>query len=242
LALEGLVNRKGRLDKTYLSFDPSTVQCSHEITRDRETDASLRAISFVTADTALFRVEDGKVVLYFSEGNKSRRINPFLNNIDEATAQLSSNGFYRPTKKEIDLVIKGGSIRFEYSDLGLIHHPQGFLFPYFNIDLEFCDELCAAQRTLAEMVYGSGQDFYSAMNSLRYWHIASAEKANHSRGLGEPIKEPKKEVRINLLFPGYIRQNFEGDSGIMSFCRLSSFSNDADFSTFTLGPSKFCLI
>ncbi len=217
MALESLVNKQGTLYQTYGKFDPFTVQCSDEITKDRGTDNDLRNIWLWTANTALYRIEDNEVVLYFSRGNTSRKVNPVFNNIEEATTQLLNTQNYKPSQSEIESVVNsvdtGETARFKLSDLGLKKFDNEF--SYFEIDTENYDELNAAQRQFAEMVYGSGKDFEAIMDILKTSLRTS--------------KQEIKKTKIYVLTPDYVQDKTEGNSGIVRACGLMSFGDSSHF-------------
>lgn len=194
-------------------FDPSTVQCSDEITKDRKTDIDLRNIWLWTANTALYRIEDSEAVLYFSRGDTSRRANPILKNLDEAKTQLLNTQNYRPSQEDIAAVVgsveTGETTRFKLSDLSLQRHDDEF--SYFEIDTENYNNLNETQRQFAEMVYGSGDDFKEAMNTLR------------------TSKQKIKTTRIYVLNEDYVKNKVKGDEAVARACRLNDFDCYSDF-------------
>jgi hypothetical protein len=199
--LEGLINKQGKLAETAKQLD--NVQCSDEITEQRTTDPSLRNKWFWTANTSLYRTEEGKQVLYFSRGDTSRKVNPILNNIDEATSQLIKTQNYRPSQEDINKVVDsvetGETLRIELSDLDLEKYDDEF--SYFEVDVENPDILNKAQRAFVEASYGSIENL---------------------KGLGI------KKTRMYVLNKDYVKENTK-QGAIARACRLVGVGGGSSF-------------
>ena len=213
MALEGLVNETGVLAKTFSKLDPDTIQHASGITNDRRTledkekRQELRNKWFWTADSSLYRVEDGEAVLYF--GN--RDTNLIFKNIDEATIQLLRDNNYVPSREDIksvvDSVETGNTLRIKLSELEL--KGDNNEWKYFDIDTSDYDNLNSTQREFAENIYGQGDDFIKNMEMF--------EKAG------------KFITRVYVFNPDYIKENVEEDGAIARASWLSNFGNDSDF-------------
>jgi hypothetical protein len=162
---------------------PGSFQTSAELTTERRTDVELRDDFFYTANFGVYLVEDDQVVLYFG----GREANPILKNIDEACRQLINTKNYRVSKKEMDAVLdsveSGYTLRVVLSDLDLQKYLNDrfrkFEVPTYNMDgnkdpagYELFNE---SQRSLAERVYGTGDDFIENMEMLNHAGISLTE-------------------------------------------------------------------
>jgi len=214
-ALENLVTERGPLAKTFPQFDRSTLQYSDQLTNARRTEEDeeirkkLRDTWFLTADSVLYTVEKGnEAFLYLGR----EPTNPVLNNIKEATQQLIKAGDYILTNEkrgEIDAVINAeDTLSVKLSDLDLKISSDEF--SYFEIDTANYESLNEHQRSVAERVYGQGDDFIENM------------KMFNEDGINED-EDGKKIIRIYVLNPDYVKKNVPQNGALARASRLAGF-------------------
>ncbi len=207
MTLDLLVCKKGQLAETFSLFDPSTIQHASEITRDRRSNEKLRDDWFSTADSVLYRIEDGGSILYFGR----RETNLVFANIVEATEQLQKNKNYKLRKEDIteviDSVESGNTLKIKLSDLELKGNKNEW--SYFEISVTDYDSLNPTQRAFAEKVYGQGDDFEKNIKMFR------------DAGLTAP--------RIYVLNPEYIKKHIEQDNAILRASSISYFRYQSNF-------------
>lgn len=203
-ATASLETRIGRLASIYPLFEEGTIRTSAELMTERRTNYALRNQCFWTANFALYRVEDGEVVLYFG----GREHNPIFNNIKEAIRQLIGNRDYRPSQMDVQAVIDsvetGQTLRVRLSDLEL--KPSNDEAYCFEIDsLNYDRILNDSQRRLAESIYGQGNGFVENMRML--------------------AEAGKPKTWVYILNPAHVK----GNEAIVMACRLNEFGYDSDF-------------
>lgn len=213
MALENLVNIQGRLKETFPQLDPSTIQISAQIMKDRHTDEDLRNKWFWTADSALYTVEDGQEVLYLG----GIETNLVFRNLNEAVDQLLNTQNYHPNKQDIQSVVEastqGKVSRIRLSDLDLKKENDEFC--YYEIDTENYNNsvkkggLNKEQRAVAEQVYGKGADFDQSMKDLSDAKIS--------------------KTRVWVLNPKYVKTNVGENNGIARACWLNGFGIGSRF-------------
>ena len=215
--LETLV---GPLAQIFPQLERATILHSDELATERRTNPELIKTWFYTADSQLYAVEDGEVILYLGRGET----NPIFNNIEEATQQLISTRNYIPPKEDVEAVKSAEStLRVKLSDLklqgnDLLEH--GF-FEIGTSDYDSLSEhqretgtphydgLNEHQRTVAERIYGQGEDFEQNMAMLRKNRVGIA--------------------RVYVLNPGYVKQNIPQYGALARFSRLNGFDGDSAF-------------
>ena len=197
----------GALLQGFQQTEPGTWRTSAEITTERRTNADLRNRWFWAANFAMYKVEKRGAVLYFG----GRESNIIFNNIEEATSQLIKTGNYVPEKEGIDAVVasveSGSTLRVKLSELKLKRLNDEF--SYFDIDTSRYGKLNAAQRSLAERVYGSGKDFEENMGML--------------------AKATIGKTRIYVLKPAYVKSKVVGDGAVARACWLGKFTDNSIF-------------
>jgi hypothetical protein len=168
---------------------------------ERRLNQNLRGVYFYTGNFALYCVEDGEAVVYFG----GRENNPLFQNMDSACVQLAGKGDYVPPAADVGPA-KGSAKRFVLDDLGLEGSESEWR--YFAVRPTDYDLLNAQQRDFAEGVYGSGEAFKGAMNTL-------ADAGN-------------SETRVFLLSPSYVHEHASEDA-IVRACWLLSFDYNSYF-------------
>ena len=173
-------------------FQDGTIQHADEITSQRRNQFLGQDTSqpenkfrpeqcFWTADFPLYHVEDDEVVLYLARGKDSLIFKK--ENLETAMKELKETHNYIPEKKEAETVIKQETtLKVRLSQLRLIKNQ---VFSQLIFGTAHYDKLNAAERALAERVYGQGQEFVENMEML----------TRASRG----------KVFINVLNPGYVK-------------------------------------
>jgi hypothetical protein len=178
----------------------------------RRTNHDLRQDWFHTNNFAMYAIEDNEAVLYFGTEN-----NPILKNIDEACNQLRNNDNYDVSEEDRKAVLDSAEeesvLRIRYSDLRLKgDRPE---WKYIEIDTKKYSKpenkggLNQSERSFAEAVYGSGQDFIGNMKMLSDSGISS--------------------TRIYVLNKDYVRINTDENGAIARACWLSKFNFNSDF-------------
>jgi len=213
MTLEGLLNERGPLNKLFFEFDSKTIQHAFEITNDRRTleneseREGLRDRYFWTADSSMYRIENGKAILYFGDVTT----NLVFNNATEAFQQLIQTNNYVPSSKDIQTIIKkaksGDILRIKLSELNL----KGSCIErlYFEIDTANYGGLNGTQRKLAEKIYGQEEDFEKNMKMLKDANI--------------------RTTQISVLNPEYIETYVEKDSAIVRTTKICSFRVRSEF-------------
>jgi len=181
----------GILAETAPQLQLDTIQDACQITTERRTNFALREKWTYVADTSLYKVENGDVILYLGNGV----VNPILqeDNIVDATKRLIYERNYFPAQEDIDAVVssldtvkinlKQGSpesVRLQGSDV-----EWGDEWIYLEIETDNYSVLNDAERRLAEVVYCQGSDF---MENMKMLNEAGVEK-----------------TRIYVLNPDYVK-------------------------------------
>lgn len=206
MALETLV---GPLAKKFSQLVRGTILHADQLTNERRTAedplrAELRNQMFYTADSPLCTVEDGEGILYLGRN----KVNPVFNNLVEAALQLIATGHYIPPKADMEALINAeDTLRVRLSDLGLQETISEW--SYFEIDTADYNGLNEHQRTVAERVYGQGNDFIENM------------KMHNDVGI--------MKIRIYILNPDYVKNNVPQGGALAWASRLVGFPNDSRF-------------
>jgi len=160
--IDSYINPSGRFLDTVEQIDPDTMQHSRDILKDKKTDASLRNITFRTADFPLYMVENDDVVLYMAD----RENNLILKNLDKAVSDIRKYDNYFPKDSDIGAVINSEStLRVKLSDLNLKYHNAEW--SYMEIDVNDPSKLNATERKLAEKVLGYKNDFQKTLDMFK---------------------------------------------------------------------------
>jgi hypothetical protein len=164
---------RNSLARDFKNYDPSTIQTSAEIMKQRRDDDSLRDLNFATG-IALYTLADDRTV------NLSiAKIGTVLNNdnLADFCHALMTDNFYRPSARMVDRVLSDDST-FTINDLYEANVFEPVMCDWFSSDtgtglyLEMAiktdahNNLSEEQRALAEAVYGSGDDFERNMEML----------------------------------------------------------------------------
>ncbi len=208
--LETLV---GKLAQIFPKFKRGTIRHSDQLTTERRINPKLRKQWFYTADSALYTVEDGEVILYLGRGPT----NPIFKNIKKATHQLITTENYIPPKADIEAVVKAEStLKVKLSGLRLQGDKglQGDNYErcYFEIKTADYDKLNPEQRRIAERVYGQGNDFKENMKMLNEAGI--------------------RTTRVYVLNPEYVKNNVPQDGAIARASGLDGFDSFDSYSGF----------
>ena len=208
MALESLTDKRGPLAKPFSKLDPNTIQHASEITNDRRDNNRVCRLWFWTADSALYRVEDDEIVLYFGQ----RDTNLLFRHIDEAIEQLLKNKNYVPTKENIQSVINsvqtGNTLKIKLSDLELERCDDESC--YFEINTSNYDSLKQIQKIFAKKIYGQGDDFEKNMERFNDVGIAT--------------------TTVYVLNPEYVKEYVKKDSAIVRASWLLNYDVDSIFS------------
>jgi hypothetical protein len=214
---DGLVNLVGNWPDTFPKLDPATIQHASEIMNDRRTirDGNqkwrLRRKWFWTADSALYRVEDDEVVLYF--GN--RDTNLIFSNFEDAKSQFSTSGNYFPSPEDISRVVDsvedGNTLRIKLSDLEL--EENGNIWNSFSFSTSEYESLNETQRAFAEMIYGRGDDFVQNMKMLNDEGISTTTvSVLNPNYVKQFVKQDGAIVRPTVLYELSVNSNFGADN------------------------------
>lgn len=207
MTLDELISKQGPLAETFLLFDENTIQYASEITKARRDNRELRSNWFSTADSSLYRIEAGEVVLYFGQ----RETNLLFRNIKSATEQLLKNNNYKPSKEEIksvvDSVESGNTLKIKLSELELKGDNDEWL--YFEIRVINYESLNSIQRVFAEKIYGKEDDFKKNMKMFKDAKITTPQ--------------------IYVLNPEYVKKNVEKDSALVRGSSISYFDYESNF-------------
>ncbi len=188
----------GPLAETLPLFEEGTVLTCAQLMNERRTNPDLRTRRFYTANFALYRVEDGKEVLYFGTEE-----NPIFKNLDKAMKQLAITGNYIPSAEDIEAVVNSNALKLNLRDLNLKRHAADAEYPYFEINTAGYDRLTNTQREFAERVYGEGTDFEANMEMLAEAGI--------------------KTTSIYVSTPDYVKGKVQEGSAISQASTLSDF-------------------
>jgi len=200
---ESLETLVGPLAKTVPQLKLETIQTACQITNERRTNTELRSKWFYTADTSLYRMEDGGVFLYF--GNDI--VNPVLKNVGVASKELINNINYFPKKEDVEAVVNAeDTLKVNLADLRLKGTGNEWL--YLEIETDNYDKLNETERAFAERVYCQGGDFVKNMAMLNNTSITT--------------------TRIYVLNPEYVKEKAKGQA-VARASWLSYFGYDSSF-------------
>ena len=184
-------------------LDRNTIQHSDEINTERANNEALRKewrgsfTSIMTADCAVYTVEDGEVVLYLTRG----KYNLILNNFEEAIKQLKENGSYVPKKDELEKAINAETtLRIKISDLGKLRDMDSFVA--FVVDPRYLRALNDSQRHLTERAYGQNDDLEKNIAALSFVEVTG----------------------IFLLNPDYVKTNVKEGGALVQPCCMANSS------------------
>lgn len=208
MTLEKLIDLQGRLTETFPRLDPKTIQHAYEIMNDRRGHKEIRRYWFLTADSALYTVEDGQPILYFGD----RTHNLIFKNVGEATSQLKKNNQnYKTSKEDAQSVINsaksGNTLRINLYDLALKTNSSDF--GMLIINTYNYNSLNKVQRQFAERICGQGKDFIENMKML---------KREGNIGI----------MQISVLTPDYVIENAK-ENPIARLCWLNNFDGSSSF-------------
>lgn len=191
----------GTLESCVKQLIPGTIQSAEQITAQRVSDQSLRNDCFWTSDLAVYRVENGRVILYLCAGKD----NLLFKSIEIACHAIKGMGAYFVLdRQDIDkLVNSENTLRIDTASLSLSRPERSYC--YFSIDTRK-PTLVGAQRLLAQRVYGSDKAFDSAMQSFR----------SNSPGI--------VSTNIYVLNSDYVKRRILGDYAICLPCLLGGFT------------------
>ena len=207
--LDTIVNIPGDLRTAYTQAVPGTLRHVDELMNERRTKPTtlqgdnLRNQSFYTADGELYFVDGETPKLAMTREAE----NLVLRHIDDAVAQLTAGGNYRPDPAEAATVIKAKDTEiFDLTKLSFKKHDAEF--SYLEVSTTRYDKLNPEQRRLAQRVYGKGEDFVANMAMLR------------DAGIGT--------TNVHVLTPEYVKEH-ANRSPIGRASWLSSFSSSSGF-------------
>ena len=194
--------------RAYAQLQPGTMLHVDQLMKERRTNPSLREQGFYTADGEL----------YFLQGKKKtptlaitrEKDNLVLRHLDDAFTQLTTTGNYRPNVQEAQQSIDAPeTVLIDVTKLRL--RGDDTERRYLVISTTKYDKLRPEERTLAERVYGQGDEFGLSMAQLK--------KAGIS------------ETRIDVLNPAYVQKEAEqGPLGRASW--LGNFTCDSYFDAY----------
>ncbi len=200
---KALKRKHGPFVEIFPLFDLSTIQHAHELMAARKTDISLLYYEFWTADFPMYRLEGERAVLYFAP----REYNLIFRDVQNAISQLRREENYFPKKEWVDEVTDasktGVVLRTELSNLRL-KRSQWEELSYFEIDRTNTNFLNPAERSLAERIFGQGDQFEPNIN------VPSKDYPEYD----------SKTLDIFLLDPSYIKRLLE-DNKKVAIGRLS---------------------
>jgi hypothetical protein len=201
--LENLANVQGRLVVTYSQLDPDTIQTAAEISNQRRESEKLRHRYFWTRDTAIYDTEKDEGVLYLTLSES-----PIFKNIREATKQLAQDCNYQVKQEDLEAAVNAqDTLKVALSDLDLRRHNGEY--SVFEINTTHYNKtLNAAQRTVAERAFGSGEDFDKNMATLK--------EAGFSK------------TKVYTLNPRYVKKHAK-DGAVARACQLYGFRFGSGF-------------
>ena len=214
--LETLV---GPLAEIFPKFYRSTILHADQLTNKRRTEEDeekrleLRNIYFHTADSSMYTVEKvsrrNEAFLYLGR----EPTNPIFNNIEEATQQLIRTGNYILTTEkrgEIDAVITAeDTLKVKLSDLELQKPKDRISFFDIHTNNHYFYKLNPEQQSVAERIYGQGDDFKENMEMFYEGGIT--------------------RTRVYVLNPDYVKKNVPRDGALVRASGLSEHVMDNDF-------------
>jgi len=164
-----LENIAGNLREAYAQIEPGTMQHADQITTERRTDESLRNLRFHTADGPIYFT--GKDREMNADGTPQLALtrepqNLVLRHIDAAFKQLTTDGNYRPDRKEAQAAINSEDTLVV--DLGKLHlKGDDAEWRYLEIGTSpnQYDRLNSEERKLAERYFGA--DFGQSMKLFK---------------------------------------------------------------------------
>ena len=172
--------------RTYAKLQPGTMLHVDELMKERRSNPELCDQSFYTADGEL----------YFLQGKKKtptlaitrEKDNLVLRHLDDAFTQLTTTGNYRPNVQEVQQSIDAPeTVLIDLTKLRLQGNDAEWR--YLGISTTEYDKLRPEERTLAERVYGQGDEFGASLAML------------HEAGI--------KETRVYVLNPVYVQKEAE---------------------------------
>ena len=138
--------RRGALAQIFPLFDPSTLREANEIMALGGSMPHIRNEFLWTADSSMYRAEDGEAFLYFAP----KEHNLIFRDFDNAIAQLRSTRNYFPPQEGINEVIAaasaGKALKIKISDLKLIKDNDEY--GHFDVNLDNLDSLNESQMQL----------------------------------------------------------------------------------------------
>jgi hypothetical protein len=140
-------------------MDITTLPHAREIQKERAINNVLGSWSCYTSDFVFYRKEKGKFVLGLADGEN----NLIIKNLYGAVSQFSSKNHYFPDELDMKNVVASSStLVTDLSELRLKRYSE--VWDYLEFSTTKYDDLNNAERTLAEKIHGSGNDFIRTMN------------------------------------------------------------------------------
>lgn len=205
MALNDLINVRGKMDDAFKRLDPETIQGSDEVTRfilDPASDPFLCSCDhFWSSDIAVFTPDQDKAV-YLAR----RSLNPIMReeNIDQAVKQISEQGTYRMGTKDMKAIYSavqkgtGDAVMVDVSHLQISEADRESLLTVFWP--AHYNEMNKEQKLLFKFIYGSGdalrhnRDMISkrGVNKVQVWllnpeYVPAREMIPKGEGIAMPL-------------------------------------------------------
>ncbi len=189
--------------RAYARLQPGTMLHVDQLMHERRSNPELCDKSFYTADGELYFLQGGTPTLAITR----EKDNLVLRHLDDAFTQLTTTVNYRPNAGEAQQSIGAPeTVLIDLTKLRL--RGDDAEWRYLGISTTKYDKLQPEERTLAERVYGQGDEFGLSMVLLKEAGV--------------------QETRIYVLNPAYVQKEAEqGPLGRASW--LISFYSDSYF-------------
>lgn len=213
------INPKGTFLDAISQVDSVTIKHACDIQKSRLTNLDMRNENYWTGDFSLYTFENGGAVFYLSKAEN----NLVFKNPKNLFYSFTKKSNYFPKDYDISSIISSDSInsditlKTQMSELNLFEFDNEW--SYFEIftaskkdDEKYnYDLLNPAQRSVAEWVHGSGEDFVKTMNML------------NNAGITRTV--------ISLLHPCYVRNVLRGfhANSIARISYINNFEGHCDF-------------
>ena len=151
----------GNLCDAYKEVEAGSMLHSDALQAARVKDASLRSLSFYTADGEIYSLVNGVPHLAMTR----ERDNLVLRHLDDAVEQLRGTGNYRPSAEDVSSALAAkDTVHIDLTQLRLQGNDTEWR--YLPISTQDYSSLNPEEKKLAERVHGSGDAFLATMKML----------------------------------------------------------------------------
>ncbi|MCK5611381.1 hypothetical protein KAR91_56445 [Candidatus Pacearchaeota archaeon] len=205
MAIDDLATMPFPLSKASEQIDLKSIQHAQEIVAERKRNIALCSGNYLTADFSIYLLEEKDVTIRIGNGGICSMFN---GDSEKAVSQFQKGKNCIAAKQKIqDVLLFENTTSIRLSELELKDTEDER--SCFDIIPSNCYDLNRSQRKLAEIIYGSGDNFKKSMESL--------DESGVNR------------TSIYVLNPNYARNNLDDQSGILRLCVLYGYGTGSSF-------------